>query len=258
MISLHFTTRLPGFTLEAECDLPGDDFTAVLGPSGCGKSTLAGGIAGLVKPASGTISVNGRVFRSDDPCIDLPVESRGIGFVFQSHRLFPHLTVRENLLFGRRFEGRRTAVDQERLFEVLGIAHLLSRRSDTLSGGESQRVALGRAILAAETLLIMDEPLASLDSERKAELLGHFERIPEITGIPVLYITHAADETERLAKTVLTMKDGRIADIRDESAVVHMTVRPVRGAEADTDVKAFMDFLASEKAKPLLRKFGIE
>ncbi|MEE0162654.1 MAG: ATP-binding cassette domain-containing protein, partial [Sutterella wadsworthensis] len=170
MISLHFTTRLPGFTLEAECDLPGDGFTAVLGPSGCGKSTLAGGIAGLVKPASGTISVNGRVFRSDDPCIDLPVESRGIGFVFQSHRLFPHLTVRENLLFGRRFGGRRTAVDQDRLIEVLGIAHLLSRRPDTLSGGESQRVALGRAILAAETLLIMDEPLASLDSERKAEL----------------------------------------------------------------------------------------
>ena len=207
MISLHFTTRLPGFTLEAECDLPGDGFTAVLGPSGCGKSTLAGGIAGLVKPASGTISVNGRVFRSDDPCIDLPVESRGIGFVFQSHRLFPHLTVRENLLFGRRFGGRRTAVDQDCLIEVLGIAHLLSRRPDTLSGGESQRVALGRAILAAE-------PLASLDSERKAELLGYFERIPEITGIPVLYITHAADEAERLAKTVLTMKDGRIADIR--------------------------------------------
>ena len=139
MISLHFTTRLPGFTLEAECDLPGDGFTAVLGPSGCGKSTLAGGIAGLVKPASGTISVNGRVFRSDDPCIDLPVESRGIGFVFQSHRLFPHLTVRENLLFGRRFGGRRTAVDQDRLIEVLGIAHLLSRRPDTLSGGERQR-----------------------------------------------------------------------------------------------------------------------
>lgn len=180
----------------------------------CGKSTLTGSIADLVKPASGTISVNGRVFRSDDPCIDLPVESRGIGFVFQSHRLFPHLTVRKNLLFGRRLGGRRTAVDQERLIEVLGIAHLLSRRPDTLSGGESQRVALGRAILAAETLLIMDEPLASLDSERKAELLGYFERIPEITGIPVLYITHAADEVERLAKTVLTMKDGRIANIR--------------------------------------------
>lgn len=258
MISLHFTTRLPGFTLEADCDLPGDGFTAVLGPSSCGKSTLAGSTADLVKPASGTISVNGRVFRSDDPCIDLPVESRGIGFVFQSHRLFPHLTVRKNLLFGRRLGGRRTAVDQERLIEVLGIAHLLSRRPDTLSGGESQRVALGRGILAAETLLIMDEPLASLDSERKAELLGYFERIPEITGIPVLYITHAADEAERLAKTVLTMKDGRIADIRDESAVVYMTVRPVRGAEADTDVKAFMDFLASEKVKPLLRKFGIE
>ena len=145
----------------------------MLGPSSCGKSTLTGSIADLVKPASGTISVNGRVFRSDDPCIDLPVESRGIGFVFQSHRLFPHLTVRKNLLFGRRLGGRRTAVDQERLIEVLGIAHLLSRRPDTRSGA----------------------PFSP-------------------PGIPVLYITHAADEAERLAKTVLTMKDGRIADIR--------------------------------------------
>lgn len=143
MISLHFTTRLPGFTLEADCDLPGDGFTAVLGPSSCGKSTLAGSIADLVKPASGTISVNGRVFRSDDPCIDLPVESRGIGFVFQSHRLFPHLTVRKNLLFGRRLGGRRTAVDQERLIEVLGIAHLLSRRPDTLSGEVGITMMLG-------------------------------------------------------------------------------------------------------------------
>lgn len=213
MISLHFTTQLPGFTLEADCELPGDGFTAVLGPSGCGKSTLAGSIAGLVKPVRGTIAVNGRVFHSDNPSVDLPVEKRGIGFVFQSHRLFPHLTVRENLLFGQKFGRRKSAADSARLIEVLGIGHLLDRRPDTLSGGESQRAALGRAILAAETLLIMDEPLASLDSERKAELLGYFERIPEITGIPVLYITHAADEAERLAKTVLRMKDGRITGI---------------------------------------------
>ena len=213
MISLHFTTQLPGFTLEADCELPGDGFTAVLGPSGCGKSTLAGSIAGLVKPVRGTIAVNGRVFHSDHPSVDLPVEKRGIGFVFQSHRLFPHLSVRENLLFGQKFGRRKSAADSARLIEVLGIGHLLNRRPNTLSGGESQRAALGRAILAAETLLIMDEPLASLDSERKAELLGYFERIPEITGIPVLYITHAADEAERLAKTVLQMKDGRITGI---------------------------------------------
>ena len=329
-----------------------------------------------MKPASGTISVNGRVFRSDDPCIDLPVESRGIGFVFQSHRLFPHLTVRKNLLFGRRLGGRRTAVDQERLIEVLGIAHLLSRGPDTLSGGESQRVALGRGILAAETLLIMDEPLASLDSERKAELLGYFERIPEITGIPVqksfggnigqmlAQVKHGsgvnvvisdeaslekfhdalAPDARRLGDTPLVLVwrkelelkrpediafesvktvaspnlkaavygrsaaewlkatglDAKVAPklqvvgtvphgllLRDDgqhgrrlrepcrTQVRHggtrrphghprrkrrrtQTVRPVRGAEADTDVKAFMDFLASEKVKPLLRKFGIE
>lgn len=185
----------------------------MLGPSGCGKSTLAGSIAGLVRPARGTISVNGRTFCSDAPPVDLPAAARGIGFVFQSHRLFPHLTVRENLFFGRVFGRRRSSADAGRLIETLGIAHLLERHPDTLSGGESQRVALGRAILAAESLLIMDEPLASLDAARKTELLGYFERIPEITGIPVLYITHAADEAERLARTVLRMKDGRITDV---------------------------------------------
>lgn len=184
MISLHFTTQLPGFTLEADCELPGDGFTAVLGPSGCGKSTLAGSIAGLVKPVRGTIAVNGRVFHSDHPSVDLPVEKRGIGFVFQSHRLFPHLTVRENLLFGQKFGRRKSAADSARLIEVLGIGHLLDRRPDTLSGG------------------------------------------------------HIA--------------------IHDESAVVHMTARPVRGAEADADVKAFMDFLASDKARAVLKKFGIQ
>ena len=213
MILLDFTTKLSGFTLEAKCDLPGSGFTAVLGPSGCGKSTLAGSIAGLVRPARGTISVNGRTFCSDAPPVDLPAAARGIGFVFQSHRLFPHLTVRENLFFGRVFGRRRSSADAGRLIETLGIAHLLERHPDTLSGGESQRVALGRAILAAESLLIMDEPLASLDAARKTELLGYFERIPDITGIPVLYITHAADEAERLARTVLRMKDGRITDV---------------------------------------------
>lgn len=109
MILLDFTTKLSGFTLEAKCDLPGSGFTAVLGPSGCGKSTLAGSIAGLVRPARGTISVNGRTFCSDAPPVDLPAAARGIGFVFQSHRLFPHLTVRENLFFGRVFGRRRSS-----------------------------------------------------------------------------------------------------------------------------------------------------
>ena len=197
-----------------DLDIPRGEVCCIFGTSGSGKSTLLNQLAGLEKPTRGVVRIGGVPISLLNENQLAAFRQKHIGFVFQSHRLFPHLTVRENLLFGRRFGGRRTAVDQDRLIEVLGIAHLLSRRPDTLSGGESQRVALGRAILAAETLLIMDEPLASLDSERKAELLGYFERIPEITGIPVLYITHAADEAERLAKTVLTMKDGRIADIR--------------------------------------------
>lgn len=384
MISLHFTTRLPGFTLEAECDLPGDGFTAVLGPSGCGKSTLAGGIAGLVKPASGTISVNGRVFRSDDPCIDLPVESRGIGFVFQSHRLFPHLTVRENLLFGRRFGGRRTAVDQDRLIEVLGIAHLLSRRPDTdhsqpkdlimklkpllISLAAVSALAAGAAnaaqvivttgagyvkmvdalaalyqketgvaveksfggnigqmlaqvkhgsgvnvvisdeaslekfhdALAPDARRLGDTPLVlvwrkglelkrpediALDSVKtvaspnpKAAVYGRSAakwlkatgldakvapKLQVVGTVPQVYSYVTTGNMDAGFVNLAVLKSGTEAlgghaAIRDESAVVHMTVRPVRGAEADADVKAFMDFLASEKAKPVLRKFGIE
>lgn len=213
MLDLHFETQLPDFTLKADCTLPGQGFTAILGPSGCGKTTLAGSIAGLKTPKRGRIAVNGRTFWSSDERIALPVNRRGIGFVFQTHRLFPHMTVLENLHFANQVGGRKRQVNAEELIEVLGINHLLKRYPDTLSGGESQRVALGRAILAAETLLIMDEPLASLDPERKEELVGYFEQIPKLSSLPILYITHAADEARRLANTILTMSAGAITDI---------------------------------------------
>mgnify|MGYP001028806740 CR=1 FL=1 len=137
------------------------EICVIVGPSGAGKTTLLNILGGMDTLTSGRVFLNDREVSAFDRRQLADYRRRDIGFVFQSHRLFPHLTVRENLLFGRRFGGRRTAVDQDRLIEVLGIAHLLSRRPDTLSGGESQRVALGRAILAAETPLIMDEPLAS-------------------------------------------------------------------------------------------------
>jgi molybdate transport system ATP-binding protein len=214
MLELRFKIRLPELTVAPDCTLPGTGCTALLGPSGCGKTTLASAVAGLRSPESGLIRVNGRTFYSSEEGINLPPQARGIGFVFQAHRLFVHMTVRENLFFGEK-AGRRSGVSADELIEALGIGHLLDRMPQTLSGGESQRVALGRAILAAESLLIMDEPLASLDEARREELLGYFERIRTITSIPILYITHSAREADRLADTVLRMKAGRIADIED-------------------------------------------
>lgn len=216
MLDLHFETQLPDFRLAVNCNLPGQGFTAILGPSGCGKTTLASNIAGLKTPSSGRIAINGLTFWSSDKHISLPVNRRGIGFVFQTHRLFPHLTVFENLHFANQIAGRPCQANANELIDVLGIGHLLKRYPDTLSGGESQRVALGRAILAAETLLIMDEPLASLDSERKEELLGYFEQIPKISSLPILYITHSANEAKRLANTILTMSAGTITHINHQ------------------------------------------
>lgn len=216
MLDLHFTTRLADFQLDVDCTLPGEGVTTVLGPSGCGKTTLASCIAGLHEPSRGYIAVNGRTFWSSEDKIALPARKRGIGFVFQTHRLFPHMTVRDNLAFGNRVGARHTTADPDELIDVLGIRRLLDRRPDTLSGGESQRVALGRAILAAETLLIMDEPLASLDASRKEELLGYFERIPTVARIPILYITHSIHEAERLADTIMTMASGTVTDIRTQ------------------------------------------
>lgn len=212
MLELRFTVRLPGLAVAPDVSLPGTGCTALLGPSGCGKTTLASAVAGLRKPESGLIRVNGRTFFSSDEGIDLPPQKRGVGLVFQNHRLFAHMTVRENLFFAEKAGGRRSGVSAGELIEALGIGHLLSRMPQTLSGGESQRVSLGRAILGAETLLIMDEPLASLDEARREELLGYFERIRAITSTPVLYITHSAHEAERLADAVLRMEAGRITD----------------------------------------------
>ena len=213
MLELDFVTRMPNFTLEAAAQLPGSGVTALLGPSGCGKTTLAASIAGLRKEAAGLIRVGGRTFLSTAQNILLPAPERGIGFVFQNHRLFPHLSVLDNLRFGMTAGRRQPLADERTLIDALGIGALLERRPDTLSGGESQRVALGRAVLAAETLLIMDEPLASLDEARRLELLDYFERIRDVTTIPVLYITHAREEAERLADTVVELRAGKILSV---------------------------------------------
>jgi molybdate transport system ATP-binding protein len=140
----------------------------------------------------------------------VPVHKRRLGYVFQEGRLFPHLSVRQNLNYGRRFSTKQNGPDADQVIDLLGIAHLLDRRPGALSGGEKQRVAIGRALLANPKLLLMDEPLASLDDERKAEILPYLERLSETTSVPVLYVSHSMAEVARLASTLVLMKAGRV------------------------------------------------
>lgn len=184
--------------------------TVLRGASGAGKTTIADMIAGRISPDEGRIELSGRVLFDDRSGINLPPQSRGLGYVFQSHRLMPHLTVEENILFPQRFGSRTPRLKTTDLIELLGIGALLKRKPATLSGGESQRVALARALSAAESMLIMDEPLASLDPERRETLMDYIERIPAVLPMPILYITHSDQETERLAQRILLIEDGRV------------------------------------------------
>ncbi|MFZ5504180.1 MAG: molybdenum ABC transporter ATP-binding protein [Pseudomonadota bacterium] len=209
MIELRFGTCLGALDLDVDVMLPSRGVSAIFGRSGAGKSSLINAVAGIVRPARGRIAVGERVFFDADAGIDLPIEARGVGYVFQDARLFPHLSVTGNLRYGlRRARGPRP-VDWDSVIEVLGLAHLLDRRPHHLSGGEKQRVALGRALLRQPGLLLMDEPLASLDAPRKAEVLPYIERLAQEFALPVLYVSHSIEEVTRLADHLVIVSEGR-------------------------------------------------
>ncbi len=186
--------------------------TALFGRSGAGKTSVVNAIAGLLRADRARIAVDGTVLTDTAARVDLPVHRRRIGYVFQDARLFPHLTVRQNLAFGRWFAPRsmRGAVAPDHVVELLGIGALLARRPRDLSGGERQRVAIGRALIAAPRLLLMDEPLASLDEARKDEIIPYLERLRDETAVPILYVSHAVAEIARLATTVVVLGGGRV------------------------------------------------
>lgn len=211
-LSVRLTHGLGAFLLDAAFDAP-DGVTALHGPSGAGKTTLVNAVAGLLRPDAGRIAVGGTVLLDRQRGIDLPAHRRGVGYVFQDARLFPHLSVRQNLLFGRWFAARTNrggGPDLPAIAELLGIGGLLHRRPAALSGGEAQRVALGRALLARPRLLLLDEPLAALDDARKAEILPYLERLRDIEGLPILYVSHSAPEIRRMATTVIRLERGRV------------------------------------------------
>ncbi|MBX3453544.1 molybdenum ABC transporter ATP-binding protein [Ferrovibrio sp.] len=195
--------------LRFEC---GAGITALFGRSGAGKTTLIDLIAGLRRPQQGRIAVAGRVLVDTAQGIFLPPHKRSLGYVFQEARLFPHLDVRSNLLYGRRFaDGLRLRHDGfDETVAMLGLEPLLARRPGKLSGGEKQRVAIGRALLARPRLLLMDEPLASLDAARKAEILPYIERLRDAAKIPIVYVSHALPEVMRLADHLVLLGAGRV------------------------------------------------
>ena len=205
-IVTQFRLAFPGFTLEVDLDLPGRGVTALFGESGCGKTTLLRCIAGLERGA-GRLEVNGELWQDENRF--MPTHRRALGYVFQDARLFAHLDVRSNLDYGMRRSAVPVPFDRDAVVELLGLGRLLDRLPEQLSGGEQQRVAIARALLAAPRLLLMDEPLASLDHARKQEILPYLERLRDELEIPVIYVSHAADEVTRLADHLVVMSGGR-------------------------------------------------
>lgn len=210
MLSFDVRKRLDKFSLDMRLELDGGGITAVFGPSGAGKTTLARLLAGLAAPDEGHIEFDGEIFFDGRLGIDLPPERRGVGYMFQEHRLFPHMSVYQNLNFGSFAGGRRLNIDLRELAEFFGIAGLLKRSPASLSGGESQRAALARAILSATSFIVMDEPLSSLDEKRRWDLVAYIAEIPRRFHVPVLYITHSREEVMRLADRAFTVEAGRI------------------------------------------------
>ncbi len=210
-VAVDVKNRLGDFLLEARFESAGR-LTALFGPSGSGKTSLINLIGGLLRPDHGRIAAEGRVFVDTQAGVFVPKHKRRIGYVFQEPRLFPHLNVRSNLAYGRWFTpASERNEDMGRVVELLGIGHLLDRRPSHLSGGEKQRVAIGRALLASPKLLLMDEPLAALDDARKAEIMPYIERLRDETKTPIVYVSHSIAEVARLASDVVVMSGGKVA-----------------------------------------------
>jgi molybdate transport system ATP-binding protein len=223
MLEVDVTHRLGRFALDAHFASDGV-LTALFGRSGAGKTSVVNAIAGLIRPRQGRVVVNGTVLVDTERGVFVPRHKRRIGYVFQEGRLFPHLTVRQNLLFGRWFSARGDRPARlEAIVDLLGIGDLLDRRPAALSGGEKQRVAIGRALLANPRLLLMDEPLASLDSHRKDEILPYIEHLRDETKVPIVYVSHAVAEVARLADTLVLMSEGQVQAVGPVAAVMSRT-----------------------------------
>ncbi|EIJ36761.1 molybdenum ABC transporter ATP-binding protein [Thiothrix nivea] len=211
MIEANIRLPFSGFTLEADLQLPGKGVTALFGHSGSGKTTLLRCIAGLERAPQGFLRVKGKLWQDSKQDFFLPTHKRPLGYVFQEASLFPHLSVRKNLEYGRKRAGFvRNPNGLEQAVELLGIGHLLERMPERLSGGERQRVAIARALAVCPQVLLMDEPLAALDLQRKQEILPFLARLQNEVGIPILYVTHSPQEVTQLADHLVVMEAGQV------------------------------------------------
>lgn len=207
----RFDVRFSNFHLNVDVDVPMSGITAIFGPSGSGKTTLLRCLAGLERAPDGFMQFGNDVWQDERIGLCRPLYKRPVGYMFQEPRLFPHYNVRANLLYGyKRVPVRERHIGMEQVIEILGISHLLERRIHKLSGGEQQRVAIGRALLTSPKLFLLDEPLASLDIQRKQELLPFMRRLHEELRIPVMYVSHAISEIIQLADRVLLLKEGKV------------------------------------------------
>jgi molybdate transport system ATP-binding protein len=207
-LTVDIERRIGAFRLKTAFEA-GEGVTALFGRSGAGKTSVVNAIAGLLRPERGRVTISGEPVFDSESGIDVPTPRRRVGYVFQEARLFPHLNVRQNLRYARLFSrGPETPGHFERVVELLGLAQLLQRRPGNLSGGEKQRVAIGRALLSEPKLLLLDEPLASLDGHRRNEILQYIELLRDEVRIPILYVSHSVEEVVRIADTVVLLSAG--------------------------------------------------
>jgi len=210
MLTVAATKRRGSFALEVAFELPTPGVVALFGRSGCGKSTLVNIIAGLLPPDAGRVALDDVVWVDTGQRLHMPAERRGVGYVFQDARLFPHLSVMGNLRYARKRAADQVFVDLDAVVDLLDLRSLLSRRTHRLSGGERQRVAIGRALLTQPRLLLLDEPLAALDAGRRDEVLPYLEMLRDHLALPMVYVTHRFDEVLRLATHLVLMQDGAV------------------------------------------------
>lgn len=210
MIEVRAKLKRKHFELDINLSL-NERITALFGPSGAGKSTVLNIIAGIIKPDHGSILINGEILFDSDKGIDLPIYKRRIGLVFQEGRLFPHLTVDDNLKYALNLNSKQNQlVSYSRVLELLELEQLLKQKPHQISGGEKQRVALGRALLSSPRTLMLDEPLASLDERLKDQILPFLKLVALEINVPIIYISHSMDEVRQITKNVMHLENGKI------------------------------------------------
>ena len=224
MLRVDIKKQLGEFMLEAAFASEGR-VTGLFGASGAGKTSLINMIAGLLRPDRGVIALDGEILDDTANGVHVPPHRRRIGYVFQDARLFPHMNVAQNLDYGRRMNGLADdAAQQKRVTDLLDIGHLLDRRPGKLSGGERQRVALGRALLSKPRLLLLDEPLGSLDEGRKVEILPYLVRLRDEANVPMVYVSHDAAEMRQLATQIVMLRNGRVTALGGVKMLAGTTV----------------------------------